>query len=74
MYQFEAEYPILFIQIDMFNILVYDIRLKHRDMCNKGNLIREFDTGDIFGSNEASEFKHKGRYRTEIGIQNKDTL
>ena len=45
--QFEAAYPLLFRQRDIFNILLYVKSLRHRDLINKGNLKREFDTGDI---------------------------
>ena len=44
---FEATYPIMFEQRELFNILVYDSGLRHRDMRNKGKMKREFDTGDI---------------------------
>ena len=44
---FESASPLLFRQIDLFNILIYERRLRHRDLRNKGKLMREFDTGDI---------------------------
>ena len=31
----------------MFNILVYERRLRHREVRNKGNLMRGFDTRDL---------------------------
>ena len=31
----------------MFNILVSERRLRHREICNKVNLVTEFDTGDL---------------------------
>ena len=37
----------MFIQRELFNILVSDSSPRHREMCNKGNITREFDTGDI---------------------------
>ena len=45
--RFEASSPILFRQRELFNILVSEIRLRHRDICNKDKLVREFDIGDI---------------------------
>ena len=45
--QFEAAYPHLFRQRELFNILVYERRLRHRELRNKGNLMREFYTGDL---------------------------
>ena len=47
LYQFEAESPLMFRQIDMFNILVSESRLRHRELHNKVNIIREFDTVDL---------------------------
>ena len=44
---FEATYPLLFRQINIFNFLVSEKRLRNRDLSNKGKLMREFDTGDI---------------------------
>ena len=44
---FETASPILFRQRKLFNILVSERRLIHREMRNKGNIMREFDTGDI---------------------------
>ena len=46
-YNFEDGSPILFIQIEMFNILVSGKRLRHRELRNKVNIIKEFDTGDL---------------------------
>ena len=37
----------MFIQRELFNILVYERRLRNRDMRNKYKLIREFGTGYI---------------------------
>ena len=37
---FEVAYPLLFRQIEMFNILVSEKRLIHRYMRNKGNITR----------------------------------
>ena len=43
--QFEAAYPHLFRQRELFNILVYERRLRHKELRNKGKIMREFDTG-----------------------------
>ena len=37
----------MFRQRELFNILLSERRLIHRELCNKGNLMSEFDTGDI---------------------------
>ena len=44
LYHFEDACPLLFRQ-DMFNILLYERRMIHRELHNKGNLKREFSTG-----------------------------
>ena len=44
---FEATPPLLFRQIDLFNILVYERRLRHRELRNKEKLMREFDTVEL---------------------------
>ena len=43
LYHFEAEYPLMFIQREIFNILVSERSLIHREIRNKSKLIREFD-------------------------------
>ena len=47
LYYFKAAYPLMFIQRDLFNILGYERRLRHREKCNKVKLMREFDTRDL---------------------------
>ena len=44
---FESAYQIMFRQRAMFNILVSETRLIHRELRNRGNFMRGFDTGDI---------------------------
>ena len=44
---FESAYLFLFRQRDLFNILVYERRLIHRDLHNKVKLMRDFDTEEI---------------------------
>ena len=44
---FESEYPFMFIQIELFNILVSERRLRHREIRNKGKIMRNFDTGNL---------------------------
>ena len=46
LYHFEAASPLLFIKIDLFNILVSKRRMRHRELGNRDKLMREFDTGD----------------------------
>ena len=45
--RFEAASPIMFKQRELFNIMLYKRRLRHRDLLNKENRTREFDRGDI---------------------------
>ena len=47
LYHFEAESPLLFRQRELFNIMVYERRLNHRELRNKAKLVRYFDTGDL---------------------------
>ena len=37
---FEDAYPLMLRQRELFNILVYESRLRHRELRNKGNLMR----------------------------------
>ena len=47
LYHFEAASPLLFRKIEMFNILVSMRSLRHRELRNKGKIMREFDTGEM---------------------------
>ena len=47
MYHFEAATPLLFRQREFSNILVYENKLRHRELRNKGKLMREFGIGDL---------------------------
>ena len=72
---FEASYPLMFRQRELFNILVSDRRLIHREIRNKGNFVRGFDTRDLmvvrkqvnssrkYGISHKLVFKKKGPYR-----------
>ena len=44
----------------MFNILVSKRRLRHRELRNKGNLLREFDAGDLVVVSK--QVKSRGKY------------
>ena len=78
---FEAVSPLLCRQIELFKILVYERRLRHRELRNKRKLMREFDTGYIvvvrkqaklsrrYGISQKLLFKTKGPYR----VLEKDT-
>ena len=44
---FEAASLRLFRKKEFFNILASERRLRHRELLNKGNLTREFYTGDL---------------------------
>ena len=41
---FEAVSTLIFIQREIFNILLSERNLRHRELYNKGNAKREFDT------------------------------
>ena len=47
MYHFEAATPLLFRQTEFSNILVYENKLRYRELRNKGKLMREFGIGDL---------------------------
>ena len=47
MYYFKAASPLMFRQIELFNILVSKKRLRQRELLNKGKLMRGFDIGDL---------------------------
>ena len=44
---FDAASPLLFRQRELFNILVSESRPRHRELHNKGKLMKGFDTGDL---------------------------
>ena len=45
--EFEAAYPLLFRQRELFNVLLSERRLRHTDLGNKGKINKEFDTGEL---------------------------
>ena len=47
LYHFEDVSPLLFRQRELFNILVYERRIIHRDLRNKVKIMRDFDTEEI---------------------------
>ena len=75
LYHFESASPLLFRQIYLFNILISERTLRHRDLRNKVKLMRKFDTGEIVvvnkqmkstgkdGLSQKLVFKTKGPYR-----------
>ena len=72
---FDDASPLLFRRRELFNILVSERRLIHRELCNKGKIMREFDTGELvivrkqvksirkYGISQRILFKTKGPYR-----------
>ena len=44
---FHAALPTRFVQRELFNILVFERRLRQRELRNKDKLTSKFDTGDI---------------------------
>ena len=75
MNKFEDASPLMFRQRDLLKILVYDRWIRHRKLHNKGNITKEFDTGDIvvistevksrikYGVDQKLLLKIKGPYR-----------
>ena len=54
----------MFIQRELFNILVSDRSLRHREIGNKGNLVREFDTGYlVVVSKQVKSIRKDGIYQ-----------
>ena len=47
MNNFEAAYQLMFRQRELFNILVFERRLRHRELWKKFNIVREFYTGEL---------------------------
>ena len=78
---FEATSLIIFIQRELFKLLVLERRIRHRELLNEYNLMREFGTGDImfvskqlnargkYGVNQKLLLKTKVPYR----VLEKDT-
>ena len=72
---FEASYPLMFRQRELFNTMESERRLIHRDLRNKGKIMREFYTGDLlivrkqvksirkYGISQRLVFKTKGPCR-----------
>ena len=72
---FEAASPLMFRQRYLFKILLSDRSLRHMELCNKGKLMREFDTEDLviirkhvkssikYGIEDKLVFKTNGPYR-----------
>ena len=44
---FYSASPLLFIQRELFNILVSEMRLRHRNLSNKGKSVKEFYIEDL---------------------------
>ena len=73
--KFEASFPLLFRQRELFKTLASERRPRHRDLRNKGKLMRKFYTGDLvvlrkqvkpnikYGVPHKLVFRTKGYYR-----------
>ena len=66
MYNFEAAYPLIFRQRELFNILLSERRLRHRELCNKFNLMRKFDIVHIVVVTKQVNSSRKDRMSTKI--------
>ena len=71
---FKAVSPLLFRQIEMFNILVSESRLRHREMHNKDKIVREFCKGDILVVRKQVKSNRKYRITKKNSIKKKGTL
>ena len=69
---FEAASPPLFRLRYLFNILVSERRLRHRELCKNGNLMRKFDTGYLVvvrkqvNSSRTYGIAHKLVFKTKV--------
>ena len=75
LYHFDSASPLIFIQRELFNILLSESRLRHKEIYNKGKIMMEFNTGDLVlvriqvkstrkdGVAQKLSFKTKGPYR-----------
>ena len=68
---FEAESQPLFRQRELFNILMYERRLIHRELSNKGTLMREFETVDIVVLRKISKSSRKEKVDPKIVLKTK---
>ena len=69
---FKAVSPLLFRQIEMFNILVSESRLRHREMHNKDKIVREFCKGDILVVRKQVKSNRKYRITKKIVLKKRD--
>ena len=75
LYHFEAASPLMFIQRELFNILVYERSLRHSDLRFKVSIMREFDTWDLLilrrqvKSSRKYRIDHKLVFKTKGNIQ-----
>ena len=68
---FEAASPIMFRQRELFKIMVSESRLRHRELRNKGNLIKELGTGDILVVRKQVKSRRKNRVDKKILLKTK---
>ena len=73
MYHFEAAPVLLFRKRELFNILVSERRLRHRDMLNKVKLTREFDMGDIVVVRNKEKLIRKDGVSQKLLLKTKET-
>ena len=71
MYHFEAEYPLLFRQRELFNNLASERRLRHRDIRNKGKPMNKFDTGDLVVARKHVKSSRKDRIAQKLLFKTK---
>ena len=72
MYHFEASYPLMFRQRELFSILVSERRMIHRELCNKGNLTREFYTGELMVVRKQVKSSRKYGIAQKLVLKKKD--
>ena len=68
---FEAAFQLLFRQRELFNILVSERRLIHREIHNKVNCVRGFDTGDLVVGRKQMNASRKDRVAQKLVFKTK---
>ena len=71
---FKASSTLLFRQQELFNILVSERKLRHRELRNKVKIVRKFDTGHPVVEMKQMKSSRKIQDSPEVIIQNKGTI
>ena len=68
---FEAVYPLMFVQRELFKIMLSDRRLRHRELINKVNLMREFYAREILVVRKQVHSSRKDRVDHNLVLKTK---